>query len=34
MRHQFDLSTYTEYENEDDAILARVMAESMKDAYK
>jgi hypothetical protein len=29
-RHQYDLDTYTEYENEDDAILAKVMADSLK----
>ena len=25
LRHQYDLDTYTEYENEDDAILQRVL---------
>ena len=26
MRHQYDLDTYTDYQNEDDAILAAVLA--------
>ena len=29
MRHQYDLDTYTEYEKDDDAILQKVLMESM-----
>jgi hypothetical protein len=30
LRHQYDLDTYTEYENEDEAILQRILLESMQ----
>ena len=29
-RHQYDLDTYTEYENEDDEILRKALEESMR----